>query len=224
MPILFSVVARGTVVLAKYATCAGNFTEVTEQILSKIPPHDNKLTYSHGNYLFHYISENKLVYFCITDDKFQRSRAFLFLNEIKRRFTTVFGDTAQTAIPYAMNSEFARVLATEMKHYSESKDLETISRVHGELDELKNIMVKNIDSMAMRGEKLELLVNKADNLATSFIGSNCDGIHYPIEDDPLPGRVRLIPLVLGCAPPCRVRSFPGNRAPSFTARGRRVRA
>lgn len=43
-----------------------------------------------------------------------------------------------------MNSEFARVLATEMKHYSESKDLETISRVHGELDELKNIMIKNI--------------------------------------------------------------------------------
>lgn len=68
MPILFSVVARGTVVLAKYATCAGNFSEVTEQILSKIPPHDDKLTYSHGNYLFHYIAENKLVFFCITDD------------------------------------------------------------------------------------------------------------------------------------------------------------
>lgn len=68
MPILFSVIARGTVVLAKYASCAGNFTEVTEQILSKIPPHDDKLTYSHGNYLFHYIAENKLVYFCITDD------------------------------------------------------------------------------------------------------------------------------------------------------------
>lgn len=68
MPILFSVVARGTVLLAKYASCAGNFTEVTEQLLSKIPPHDDKLTYSHGNFLFHYIAENKLVYFCITDD------------------------------------------------------------------------------------------------------------------------------------------------------------
>jgi vesicle-associated membrane protein 7 len=43
-----------------------------------------------------------------------------------------------------MNSEFARVLANEMKHYSDSHDVDTISRVHGELDELKNIMVKNI--------------------------------------------------------------------------------
>lgn len=49
MPILFSVIARGTTVLAKYASCAGNFTEVTEQILAKIPQNENsKLTYSHG--------------------------------------------------------------------------------------------------------------------------------------------------------------------------------
>lgn len=46
-----------------------------------------------------------------------------------------------------MNSEFARILATEMKHYTESKDLDTISRVHGELDELKNIVVKNLGEL-----------------------------------------------------------------------------
>lgn len=54
--------------MAKYATCAGNFAEVTEQILVKIPPQNDKLTYSHGNYLFHYICENHIIYMCITDD------------------------------------------------------------------------------------------------------------------------------------------------------------
>lgn len=53
------------------------------------------------------------------------------------------------------------------KHYSESKDIDTISKVHGELDELKDIMVKNIDNLAMRGERLELLVNKTENLSNS---------------------------------------------------------
>ena len=43
-------VARGTTVLAKYATCAGNFIEVVEQVIAKIPPGNNKLTYSHGRY------------------------------------------------------------------------------------------------------------------------------------------------------------------------------
>ncbi|XP_974643.1 vesicle-associated membrane protein 7 [Tribolium castaneum] len=169
MPILYSVISRGSTVLVRYASCAGNFAEVTEQIIGKIPPHDDKLTYSHGNYLFHYVCENQVIYMCITDDEFERSRAFLFLNEIKRRFRSQYGDSIQTAIAYAMNSEFSRVLANEMKHYSESHDVDTISRVHGELDELKNIMVKNIDNVAMRGERLELLVNKAENLNSGSV-------------------------------------------------------
>lgn len=68
MPILYSVISRGSTILARYALCAGNFAEVTEQIIGKIPAHDDKLTYSHGNYLFHYISENHIIYMCITDD------------------------------------------------------------------------------------------------------------------------------------------------------------
>lgn len=136
MPILFSVVARGPIILAKYAACTGNFEEVTEKILAKIPPQNDKLTYSQGPYLFHYICEDYLIYMCITDDvciryvkmnitkwrlttflvfqDFQRSRAFLYLNEIKRRFLAVYGQGAQTAMAYAMNTEFGRVLANEM--------------------------------------------------------------------------------------------------------------
>lgn len=48
MPILYAVISRGNAVLTKYASCAGNFVEVTEQILSKIPPENGKMTYSHG--------------------------------------------------------------------------------------------------------------------------------------------------------------------------------
>lgn len=69
MPLLYSVVARGTTVLARYAKCAGNFAEVTEQILNKISPGDsNRLTYSHASYLFHYVAEDGIIYMCITDD------------------------------------------------------------------------------------------------------------------------------------------------------------
>lgn len=68
MPILYSVISRGTTVLAKYADCVGNFAEVTEQIFQKIALHNHKLTYSHGSYLIHYICEDKIVYMCITDD------------------------------------------------------------------------------------------------------------------------------------------------------------
>lgn len=45
---------------------------------------------------------------------FQRSRAFLFLNEIKRRFLASYGPGIHTAIAYSMNTEFSRVLTNEM--------------------------------------------------------------------------------------------------------------
>lgn len=81
---------------------------------------------------------------CITDDEFERARAFMFLNEIKRRFLMQYGLQAATAISYAMNTEYSPILAYEMKHYSDAVEFDAISRVHGQIDELKDIMVKNI--------------------------------------------------------------------------------
>ncbi|XP_070148046.1 vesicle-associated membrane protein 7 isoform X1 [Ovis canadensis] len=167
MAILFAVVARGTTILAKHAWCGGNFLEVTEQILAKIPSENNKLTYSHGNYLFHYICQDRIVYLCITDDDFERSRAFNFLNEIKKRFQTTYGSRAQTALPYAMNSEFSSVLAAQLKHHSENKGLDKVMETQAQVDELKGIMVRNIDLVAQRGERLELLIDKTENLVDS---------------------------------------------------------
>ncbi|GCC24374.1 hypothetical protein chiPu_0002774 [Chiloscyllium punctatum] len=169
MAILFAVVARGTTILAKNAWCGGNFLEVTEQILSKIPSENNKLTYSHGNYLFHYICQERIIYLCITDDDFERSRAFTFLNEIKKRFQTTYGSRAQTALPYAMNSEFSSVLAAQMKHLSENKKSDRVLETQAQVDELKGIMVRNIDLVAQRGEKLELLIDKTENLVDSSV-------------------------------------------------------
>lgn len=45
-------------------------------------------------------------------------------------------------------------MATEMKRYSEAKDIDALSRVHGQIGELKDIMEKNIDSLTSRGVRL----------------------------------------------------------------------
>lgn len=67
MPILFSAVACDKKVSSDFASCDGNFMEIAEEVLSKIPPRDHKMTYSHGPYLFHYIVQDTYFYFCITD-------------------------------------------------------------------------------------------------------------------------------------------------------------
>lgn len=82
-----------------------------------------------------------------------------------------------------MNTEFSRVIANEMKTCNESKEYDSITRVHGQIDELKDIMVKNIENVTARGERLELLVNKSENLrdnvsfAFEFVFNNIKFFH-----------------------------------------------
>ncbi|KAM3968013.1 vesicle-associated membrane protein 7 [Aphomia sociella] len=148
MPILFSAVACDKNLISKFASCDGNFTEILEEVLTKIPCRNDKMTYSHGHYLLHYIVQDKYFYFCITDKTCQRSRAFLFLNEIQRRLLKSRED-----------DEFTEILSAEMYRYSE--DYNTITIRKGELDELNSIGVGSSETIL--GEKI-LYVNNIDNL------------------------------------------------------------
>ena len=88
MPLLYSSISRGTTVLARFANFAGNFAEVTEQVLAQISPDDSKMTYSHGSYLYHYMSEDRIIYLCISDDvSIEITRVVLWLNLIIHRVT-----------------------------------------------------------------------------------------------------------------------------------------
>lgn len=68
MPLFYSVVTRGTVVLAKHANYQGNFTEILEGVLIQIGPENKKQSLLHDRYLYHYICEDQIIYMCITDD------------------------------------------------------------------------------------------------------------------------------------------------------------
>lgn len=81
-----------------------------------------------------------------------------------KKFIATYGLTVATAIAFAMNTEFSKILSQQMRYYSESRDVDSVSRVHGQIDELKDIMVKNIENITARGERLELLVNQTENL------------------------------------------------------------
>lgn len=82
-----------------------------------------------------------------------------------------YGLTVATAIAYGMNSEFSQVLALEMRRFNEEGNSSIMHQVHGQIDELKNIMVRNIENVSARGERIELLVNKTENLRNSVSGA-----------------------------------------------------
>ncbi|WVZ05390.1 hypothetical protein V8G54_018736 [Vigna mungo] len=56
--LIYSFVARGTVILAEYTEFTGNFTGVAEQCLQKLPSSNNKFTYNCDGHTFNYLVDN----------------------------------------------------------------------------------------------------------------------------------------------------------------------
>lgn len=114
-------------------------------------------------HVFHYIVEDKIIYLCMCDDMSKRRIPFAFLDDIKQRFRATYGEKVHTAIAFSMNEDFGRTLQKQIDFYN-GPSADTFAQVNNKLDDVKNVMVQNIEMVLERGEKLELLVDKTDKL------------------------------------------------------------
>eukprot|EP01006_Ploeotia_vitrea_P048407 TRINITY_DN67231_c4_g1_i1.p2 TRINITY_DN67231_c4_g1~~TRINITY_DN67231_c4_g1_i1.p2 ORF type:complete len:177 (+),score=80.51 TRINITY_DN67231_c4_g1_i1:41-532(+) len=146
MAMIYSLVARGPHVLAEYTRSGlrGNFSTVTRVLLKKIPSEDSSLSYVYDKYVFHYMVSDELTYLVMTDRQFSRQVSFQFLAEIKKRFIDTYGDRGKTAIAFAFNADFQRVLQAQMDYYNALKDQSRIAQINEELSTVKDVMIHNI--------------------------------------------------------------------------------
>jgi vesicle-associated membrane protein 7 len=70
-----------------------------------------------------------------------------------------------------MNEDFGRTLQAQMEHFNGPSG-DALSQVNNKLEDVKNVMVQNIEMVLERGEKLELLVDKTDQLQTQAFQFN----------------------------------------------------
>jgi len=126
------------------------------------------MTYVYDNYVFHYIVENSICYLCMSDELNKHRIPYAFLQDAKDRFLANYGCEAPlTAIAFSYNEEFSKVLQERMDFYNSPEaeaSVDNIGAVKNQIDEVKETMVQNISSLLERGERLELLVEKTDNL------------------------------------------------------------
>ncbi|KAI8573454.1 hypothetical protein RHMOL_Rhmol01G0279000 [Rhododendron molle] len=153
MAILYAVVARGTTVLAEFSAVSGNTGAVARRILEKLPSEaDSRLCFSQDRYIFHILRSDGLT--------FLWRIPFSYLEDIHMRFMKNYGKVAPYAPAYAMNDEFSRVLHQQMEFFSSNPSADTLNRVRGEVNEVRTIMVDNIEKILERGDRIELLVDK----------------------------------------------------------------
>ena len=66
-----------------------------------------------------------------------------------------------------MNTEFARVLQDRMDFFNDNPAADSFGKVKNQIEDVKGVMVENIEKVLARGEKIELLVDKTEALNAS---------------------------------------------------------
>lgn len=170
MSIVYSVVARGPTILCDHTDMSGNFETIAASVLARLAVEDAKITYTADEHLFHVVIEDGIIYMCLAGRDYRRSQAFGFLFEIKRRFTsgsTNLRQRARSANAYELSRDFSNVLAEQMQRFNVERMPGQLGALQDQIDEVKGIMTQNIDKVLERGEKIEVLVGKTEELAHS---------------------------------------------------------
>ncbi|PLW18866.1 hypothetical protein PCANC_06845 [Puccinia coronata f. sp. avenae] len=179
MAILGALVAFGTKILAEHTVdTSKNFSKASSAILAKIPPNDSRLTYAAEDYLFHYVKTHDVVFMCMSEESLGRKIPFTFLNDLQTKFFNQFSQSELASTPPYGLTSFNPELVTLLTGYniqaadpnqpqqaSSSSSNQQINLARSELASVKDIMIKNVGEILNRGERIELLLDKTDNLS-----------------------------------------------------------
>lgn len=164
MPIVYALISRKKNVLAEYTASTGNFPTVTRVLLSKIPEQDSKMSYVYDKHVFHFIVDNGVTFLCMSDEQMKRRIAFAFLEDIKTLWREKYSQIEQSAIAFSLNESFSPILQNRIEYFSSTTHLknehgfnDNITRVQKQLDDVKDVMVENIDRVMQRGEVTQII-------------------------------------------------------------------
>lgn len=179
-PLLYSCIAYKNTILAEHTTSAASATSsLASLILPKIDHSSaQKLTYTHGANHIHYIADAApasadnapgLTYLVIAKQDLGRRIPFGYLVEIKKRFLSQQGNTDFSSLPSYGAAAFNSDLKKLMVEYGTTKagHSDAFKNVQAEIDNVRDIMSKNIEQVLERGERIDLLVDKTDRLGGS---------------------------------------------------------
>ncbi|XP_071725158.1 vesicle-associated membrane protein 721-like isoform X3 [Rutidosis leptorrhynchoides] len=105
--------------------------------------------------------------FCVVaEESVGRQIPIAFLERVKDEFASKYsGGKASTAAANSLNKEFGSKLKEHMQYCVDHPDeISKLSKVKAQVSEVKGVMMENIEKVLDRGEKIELLVDKTENL------------------------------------------------------------
>ncbi|KAK7412791.1 hypothetical protein VNO78_04416 [Psophocarpus tetragonolobus] len=164
--LIYAFVSRGSVILAEYTEFSGNFNSIAFQCLQKLPATNNKFTYNCDAHTFNYLVDHAYTYCVVADESIGRQLPMAFLERVKDEFMSKYGGgKAATAPANSLNKDFGPKLKEHMQYcVDHPEEISKLAKVKAQVSQVKDVMMENIEKVLDRGDKIELLVDKTENL------------------------------------------------------------
>ena len=139
------------------------------QMIEKIPRYDNRYTFKSEGYLHHYIVEHQILYFCVARPNMPSRIAFEFLDDLKKNFKRILtGNESSYPLDLKTSVSEQNALGSMIREKLEQfnhPDTDKISAARRQIEDVKQVMLQNIDSVIRRGEHIDTLVDRTSELS-----------------------------------------------------------
>uniref|UniRef100_G3WIG0 Vesicle-associated membrane protein 7 n=1 Tax=Sarcophilus harrisii TaxID=9305 RepID=G3WIG0_SARHA len=126
---------------------------------------EKKTTARIGSYVYHTLFIDGITYLCATDNPLDVTLPTAFLDEVSKNYSE---NPLMLQEPFppsnAIIADFQHVLGKCMMKYNQNQGEFMISALKSQVTDVKNSMSQNIDKMLKREEKLNILIDRTDNL------------------------------------------------------------
>jgi len=167
MPILYSAVFRGVINVADYSTIPGNFNAVAKEYLTKASRNDGKYTYVVEGTTFNFFTKDGTTFLCVADEGYGRILPAAYLDKLAADWAAEVGDKlprdgVQEGQLTATYSKRIKKLVDQIT--ASPEQFSKIQAVQQKVNVAKDVMLKNMETMMIRQEKLDTMVDKSDGL------------------------------------------------------------
>ncbi|KAL9657298.1 hypothetical protein ABK040_011518 [Willaertia magna] len=128
-------------------------------ITEKISHLNHKRTLTQSIYSYHYkVTDNKYVFMCCADSECPLRICYNFLDDLETQYKRL-GLNESTENMKQINN----LIKDRMAYYNNVEN-DKISKLKNQIDSTKDVMISNIDKIIERGERLDVLVSRTEDL------------------------------------------------------------
>lgn len=160
------------VMLAEHSGVDGNIKEVLANVLDKLGQSAEWKSYIYGEHAFHYIADQatSLCFLCMAEKDMGRRIPFAFLDKVQETFKEQFSaETIKAASAQSLQSDyqdFRSDIRDLMAKYN-SPNADRVANMMGKVQHINDNLMESIDKILERQEKIDVLVQRSEVLATS---------------------------------------------------------